>query len=217
MIYEALYDHCDLTEDAYAYLTGCTRKLKDETIRQFKLFSIDNTHKTIKYLTDNFLIDELKIAGLFNDNGYFLFTHHTLIIPYIEGKRIIYLRGRSIKESLQTTSKYIGLMNFAQKLSSKRFYNADALKSRHSKILVITEGEFDCMIAVQNNLDAIGVPGVTNFPKNQINLLDKYDIYLCFDNDPAGRRITKEVADLLDRPVKVIRLKGHKDLSEVLG
>lgn len=205
---------------AMEYLTSKNRGLTEESIKKFKLFTIKSIKRTIEFLRDNYDRESLILSGLFSKK-YFLFTRHRIVIPYIENDEIVYLRGRYFyegKSEPENFGKYIGCKNGSLTLSPKRFYNIDLLKKlRAYEPLVITEGEFDCIRANQEGINSIGVPGVTNFPKDKINLIRVFDIYLAFDNDEAGIKAINEIADLIDRPLKVIRFTEHKDLSEVLN
>lgn len=205
---------------AMDYLTSKKRGLTEESIKKFKLFTIKSVTRTIEFLRDNYDRESLILSGLFSKK-YFLFTRHRIVIPYIENDEIVYLRGRYFfegKSEPENFGKYIGCKNGSLTLSPKRFYNIDLLKKlRPYEPLLITEGEFDCIRANQEGINSIGVPGVTNFPKDKINLIRIYDLYLAFDNDEAGTKAINEIAELIDRPLQVIRFKDHKDLSEVLN
>jgi len=217
-IYESLYSYCKLDYQAYEYLTSIKRKLNDNIIKKFKLFSLkDNTEI---FLKDSYSSDELFISGLFNQSGHFIFTNHRLIIPYTDNGQIVYLRGRYFfngnDKATDGTSKYIGVINFATNLTSKRFFNIDTLKDKTDKRLVITEGEFDCMITEQFGAKAVGIPGVSNFPRDKINILNDYDIYLAFDNDEAELKATKEISKYFTKNISVIKINNGKDLTEIL-
>jgi len=218
LIYESLEKFCyGVDEEAFEYLLGKERGLKPETIKYFRIFSIKELSKTLEYLKDCFTNDDLIISGLINKKGNFVFTYHKLIIPYSEDNKITYLRGRCINAELKF-SKYIGLSNFSGNLSPKRFYNVDALKNI-SKLdkLIICEGEFDTMIMKQEGHCSIGIPGVTNIPEGQIHLVKNYDIYVAFDNDEAGMRAMHRITKMFNKPIKAIKLKHHKDLTELVN
>ncbi len=201
----------------YNYLKGNKRGLTDKTIEDFKLFSINSVKENIEFLRDSFTRYELSISGLFK-NKYFMFSKHRLIIPYIEDNKITYLRGRYFYKGNfipDRFGKYIGLSNKSLTLSPKRFFNIDQLnKTKPYTALIITEGEFDCMIATQYGSNSIGVAGTSNFPKEEIKLLDKYNVHLAFDNDEAGEIAVDKIATLFNKPIKQIILKNKKDFSE---
>lgn len=220
-LFEALYSFSiskGIEQSIYSYLTGTKRGLTDQSIKKYKLFSIHSVKEIIEFLRDTFPRDHVKLSGLFSKK-YFVFTKHRLIIPFIEQDQIRYLRGRYFFEGNskpESFGKYIGLNNWSSTLSPKRFFNLDLLKNLVPySDLVITEGEFDSIIANQYDLDSIGISGVSNFPVNQINLIKYFNIYLAFDSDSAGEKAIEKVSALFERPIKTIKLKVHKDLTEL--
>lgn len=220
-IFEQLYNFCNkkINPQVLEYLTGKERGLKENTIKYFRIFSINNLKETIEFLKDNFTNDELLISGLFTQDNFFIFTYHTIIIPYIEQDKINYLRGRYFYKNSHKSNKhgkYISLFNFSQNLISKRFYNFDLLeKINPYQNIVISEGEFDCMILNQSGINSIGIPGVTNFPEKLVHKLDSFNVHLCFDNDDAGQLAVNNIAKHFDIPIKLIKIKKLKDITEV--
>lgn len=218
LVYDSLEKFCfGLDDEAFDYLVGKDRGLKPETIKRFRLFAIKDQKQTIEFLQDCFTKDQLLIAGIINKQGYFVFAFHRLIIPYLVDNKIIYLRGRVIGNN-ERLSKYISLSNYSGLLSLKRFFNIEVLnKIRSDEKLFICEGEFDTMVLEQEGYRAIGVPGVTNVPVDQINLIRNYDLYLAFDNDEAGSNAMHKMTNLLNRPIKAIKLKHHNDITELIN
>lgn len=221
LIYESLEKFCyGVDEETLEYLLGKERGLKPETIKKFRLFSIKDLKTTSEFLRECFSFDELLISGLLNPKGKFVFTYHKLIIPFIENNKIVYLRGRKLQkaESNRKISKYISLNNFEGMLPLKRFYNIDILKIIcPDEKLIVTEGEFDCEIMVQEGFNAIGIPGTTNIPENQIHIIKDYDVYAAFDNDDAGIKAVHRLVKLVNKPIKAIKLKHNKDLTELIN
>lgn len=219
-IYDSLYSYSNslgFDDSVYEYLTGKSRGLNKKNIEKFKLFSVTDCSKTIQFLKDNFSRDELLISGLFK-NKYFLFTKHRLIIPYIEAGKIVYLRARYFYQNNPkpiNTGKYIGLNNWSGTLTSKRFFNIDLLKSLVPfSDLIITEGEFDCILANQKGFDALGIAGVSSFPKDNINLIRNFNLYFLYDSDEAGQKAIFELSKIIDKPFNSIKLKNYKDFTE---
>jgi len=70
---------------------------------------------------------------------------------------------------------------------------------------------------VQEGFKAIGIPGTTNIPENQIHLIKDYDVYAAFDNDDAGIKALHRLVKLVNRPIKAIKLKHNKDLTELIN
>jgi DNA primase len=221
LIYESLEKFCfGIDEETLEYLLGRDRGLKPETIKKFRLFCIKDLKTTTEFLRDCFSSEDLLISGLMNPKGNFVFNYHKLIIPFIENNKIVYLRGRKLQriDSNRKISKYISLNNFEGMLPLKRFYNVDILKIiRPDEKLFITEGEFDCEIMVQEGFKALGIPGTTNIPENQIHLIKDYDVYAAFDNDDAGIRAVHRLVKLVNKPIKAIKLKHYKDLTELIN
>ena len=221
LIYESMEKFCSgLDGKSLDYLIGKDRGLTLETIKKFRLFSIQSVGATDTYLRDCYSLSDLIIAGLYTKKGNFIFGSHRIIIPFIENNKIVYLRGRYFNAGNpepQKIGKYIGLHNFSTILTARRFYNKDMLSSlKIGSKLIMCEGEFDCMIAEQFGQNAIGIPGINNIPKEQIKLLENYEIYLAFDNDKAGQDAMQKTAELFNKPIKVIKLKQHKDITELM-
>lgn len=225
-IYNSLYNFCssnNYTDECYKYLTGEKRGLTAVTLKQFKIFEIHSIKQTNEFLRDNFSIDELIISGLItSEYEYFVFSKHKIIIPYIKNSEIAYLRGRYWNENNpqpeNKTGKYIGLCNFSTNLTAKRFYNIDILKSLlPGEEIIISEGEFDSAITVQNGYRSVGIGGVSNFPKNDIHLLKNYKVFLALDNDNAGEKAAFEIGGFFDRPITLLKLTSHKDLTELFN
>lgn len=218
LIYESLEKFCfGVDDETFEYLLGKDRGLKPETIKKFRLFSIKDVKTTLEYLKDCFTDEELIISGLINKDGNFVFTYHKILIPYIENHKITYLRGRCI-DTKGKFSKYIGLSNFAGNLSPKRFYNIETLRNINpGDKLIICEGEFDSMIMEQEGFIAVGIPGVTNIPEKQIQLIKDFDLYVAFDNDDAGKDAMQRFVKLINKPIKAIKLKKHKDITELIN
>ncbi len=224
-IYDSLFNLCNeeaIGEQEYQYLTGIKRGLTERTLNQFRIFTINNYKETTEFLKDSYSKDELLISGLFTQNDYFVFSKHKIIIPFIENGIIKYLRGRYFYNGNANPTanygKYIGLTNFSTNLTSKRFFNKDILKNIPPfSDLLITEGEFDCMVTNQNEINSIGISGVSSFPKDSINELEFYNIFLAFDSDEAGQKASIEIAKLFKKQIKIIKLMNYKDLTELMS
>lgn len=226
-IYSVLFDECkDLDEKLFEYLFGPKRNLCFANIKFHKLLQIKNG--TEHFLKSNFSPVDLINAGLFTEDGYFIFNQYRLIIPYLQSDKIVYLRGRYFDEAgnsepLNNRGKYISLYNkYAQNLQLKRWYNLDCLSLNDieaGKDIYIFEGEFDAMKGQQESCYSIGFPGTGNFPYHNMDFLKDWDIYLCTDNDPAGDKVAFEIATAikrnLNKPTKRLKLQG-KDISESL-
>jgi twinkle protein len=91
------------------------------------------------------------------------------------------------------------------------------------KYLTITEGEFDAMACRQmiGDYPVVSIHSSTMAKrdiKNNIDWVESYEkVYLCLDNDEAGRKATQEIAELLTpNKVYVVPLSEFKDANEYL-
>lgn len=203
-IYEELCFICGgLDQESRAYLTGATRGLTEDTLSRFLLFSVSDYQKINQHLKGKFSRDELQKAGVINDKDNLMFWKHKIIIPFLSGGRIVYLRGRYLENGNAKPpdgdNKMLGLKG----QTTKRLFNADRLTAleKGDKVYLV-EGEFDTMILDQHGYNAVGILGTTSFNHEAIELFKGLDVVLCLDNDEAGERATQELA-------KMFLLKGQ--------
>ncbi|MBL1121407.1 MAG: hypothetical protein D8M26_00795 [Ignavibacteriae bacterium] len=211
-IYHSLENYCNgVDERLLQYLKGPKRGLTDETIKSFRLFSIDDKNRTIDHLLSSYNIDELKATGLFNENGKFVFNNHRLVIPYLDEDKIIYLRGRILSEDDNIDNKYIGLSG----QPAKRLFNLKAIKNINNDYeVLVCEGEFDTMMAEQKGYRALGVPGVNNYPDDIKEIFKNFVPIVCFDNDKAGKEGMQTITNKVEKKITGLFLKNHKDITE---
>jgi twinkle protein len=117
---------------------------------------------------------------------------NTVMIPYIKDGKIVNFKYKDIREEFKDKKKF-----YQVKDAEPCLYNHD----NAGEELIITEGEFDTMALFQYGFKAVSVPGgASNFDwvKNEYDWLEKFKvIYLCYDNDPAGKRGYEEAAKKL--------------------
>jgi len=226
-IYEALRGLCgDLSAESLAYLTGDKRGLTLETIKQFKIFDIQDYKKARECLLLAYGQDKLKEAGLFFSNNRFVFTKHKIITPLIENGVIVNLRGRFFDKGndnpdlINAPYPYGKYESLAGRSITGKFFNADILKTmKPGEPVYLCEGEFDTMIAVQSGVKAIGLLGTGLYSPDMLTRLRDFDLILLLDNDEPGRKLTDTIArdfnKLIGKPVRVPKLpEGYKDLTE---
>lgn len=139
-------------------------------------------------------------------------------IPY-------FLNGQKVNAKYRTIS---GEKKFRQIEGGKKcFYNADVIQDLGNKPLVITEGEMDCIIALQCGFMAVSVPD--GAPKEAIGDRDtvKYDyleafppkipVILATDGDGPGASLLHDLSMRIGkhRSKWVKYPKGCKDLNDV--
>lgn len=111
----------------------------------------------------------------------------------------------------------------------KCFYNADAIAEWQLSggALLITEGEMDCVAAMQCGLRAVSVPDGApshklNEPLSKYSYLDGFppdgEVIICADNDNAGANLLHDLGIRLGkhRCKWLTYPKGCKDLNDVL-
>jgi DNA primase len=203
-----------LARDVKKYLFGSRRKLKLSTIKIFKIRAVDDMDELKSKLLLKFSVEDLIIAGLLNDKNNFIFFYNKIIIPYRADGKINYLRFHHMPDNKKSYCKYIGLKG----MTARRIFNVDVLKRlRKGDELYLCEGEFDTMIAEQAGFNAIGFPGVTNIPFEELKALkiDQYNLHVAFDSDEAGKKAVQKLANELNISLERINLHTGKDLTEV--
>ncbi|MBP8689426.1 AAA family ATPase [Patescibacteria group bacterium] len=134
---------------------------------------------------------------------------YTLAIPYFENGELVNVKYRNIIEKHKMSSIS----------GAKRpLYNKDNIQS--FDFLIITEGEMDVAAFNEYGFNAVSVPsGCSDLTWIELDWewLDKFSlIYLCFDNDKAGREATQKVANRLGRErCRIIEIP-MKDINECL-
>lgn len=226
-ILEALAEFCgEPTDETIKYLTGDKRGLTEETIKRFRIFDIKDYKKTKDFLIKGFSIDDLKKVGLIETKtNRFAFTKNKIVIPLIEDEEIICLRARffdkGTAEPKQITTTYSYPKYKSLQGISGRFYNADRLKDiKAGERVYLCEGEFDTMIAEQNELKTIGLLGVSNYSDKMIKQLKDFDLVICLDNDEPAKKQAYKIADAFKKTTKRdakinILPDGIKDITEL--
>ncbi len=85
----------------------------------------------------------------------------------------------------------------------------------NTKRVVITEGELDCLVLWSLNIPAVSsTGGAMSFQEDWADLLRGYEVFLCFDNDPAGADGMVKVLKYLP-DAKVIFIPEQPDVKDV--
>jgi len=229
-IYEALREFCgELDSESRAYLTGQSRGLTDDTIKQFSIFSIKDYKKARQFLINEFLLEDLQSLVLFSGNkknqpkqgtNRFLFSRHKIIIPLIENGKITALRGRYFYKGQTEPGYHFGKYQSTAGIADKLF-NADILKAlKKGDRVYLCEGEFDTMILQQHGHNAVGVFGLNLYNDETIKRLGDFDLMVAFDNDERGRKEGEKISNIFYKQTKreADREKlpdGIKDITEL--
>jgi twinkle protein len=153
--------------------------------------------------------------------GYTVRDNGVHIVPYYRQGKLVYQSLRAPDKKFSTRGVREGAELFGQHL-----WNPDKFSEKSKKILVITEGELDCMAAHQM-LSSPQYPSpvvsVSNGSKNAVrHIKENYDwvsrwesIVICFDNDEPGQEAAVEVAELFPGKAKIMHLPV-KDACDML-
>ncbi|MBI3590226.1 MAG: DNA primase [Candidatus Melainabacteria bacterium] len=226
-----LFQSCG--EDGLNYLKN-KRKLTDTTIEKYELgYAQNNWDSLFNHLTkEKKYPHELIIAsGLFipreNQQGYYDRFRNRIVFPiYNESNTVIGFGGRTLSSE---DVKYINspetlIFNKGQTLYGLNFAKEDIKKSDH---VILTEGYLDVITAHQHGLLNTVASLGTALTIQQARLLTKYTeskkIYLCLDNDSAGKkavesifRTIQEISRHISLDLRVAANLPEKDLDESL-
>ncbi|MBI5747668.1 MAG: toprim domain-containing protein [Nitrospinae bacterium] len=223
--------HESLFEDKRGIEYLAQRGLKDDTIYQsFKIGfangSLKNILPTVSRLKpregeDHELVKGLQETGILNQRGNEHFYHCVIFPIFDEDGNITEIYGRRI-----TSANSLNSSNSPTHLylpgPHKGVWNWPCLKT--SPEIVFTEGIIDALslyiLGFRNVIPLYGVHGLT---EDHLRLFTKYrteKVYLCFDNDGAGKeareRVKEKIAHL---PIEVFNLElpeEYHDLNDGL-
>ena len=134
-----------------------------------------------RHLGESFSMDVLRYVGLFNDRGNLRYYKHPLIFPYLDTQnRAFHFQARAIDRTVEPKELHLkGSVPFP--------YNLSALNQKTGWIY-LCEGVVDTLTFLQQNIEAVGIPGVRSFKIEWLPLFKNKNIVLCLDHDEAGRK-----------------------------
>jgi len=186
------------------------------TVRKHSLdaiihFSIGfNDGGLINFLKSKYSTEILTAVGLLSRQDTSIIPEGCFTYPFFVGGEIKYFR---IKDPNKI--KQFQMPGYARSKDCI-WYNQDAIKE--NIVLHLCEGEDDVISLWDRNAMAIATCGPLQL--NQVNYLTKTNfeaIYLCFDNDQAGKIDTDTFVRLYSgRNVFIIDLPEGKDIDDVL-
>ena len=189
-------------DDILAWLDN--RGLTDDSIHKFRLGCASGGLR--RYFEEQgVIIEDAKETGLIkeNDKDYF---YQNLVIPYIQGGKVIGIRGRSHPDSSKKI--YFPLPGFESHL-----FNIDLL--RNAKYPILTEGELDAILLCQLGFDGLGIPGSNAFKEEWVSSFERFDVvYICFDADDSGRKGAERTAEMLGEKARIAFLPDGLDVTE---
>jgi len=226
IVFRALKEFCgELDQESRAYLTGQSRGLTDDTIKQFSIFSITEDYiKAREFLINKFFLEGLKELVLFDSKNRFHFSKHKTIIPLIENGKITALRGRYFYKGQTNPEEnkhfFLGKYQSTAGVGGKLF-NADILKTlKKGERVYLCEGEFDTMVLQQHGHNAVGVLGVGNYNDETIKRLNDFDLIVAFDNTGGSRKQAEKISNIFYKQTRRIADReklpdGIKDITEL--
>lgn len=174
------------------------RGLAEGTIRAFKLGFVADPHP----------IDRMA-------QGF-------ISIPYLTPSGVFDIRFRRGPGNPETAPKY-----WQPAGSTQTIFNVRALDP-HSPYVVIGEGEFTAIMAMQVGIPCIAYPGVESVKPFHRHLLEGFErVYLCGDGDDAGANFNRKLAEMIPNAYPItlppgedidslVRTKGEKALRDLL-
>ena len=162
-------------------------------------------------------LDYLKITRGFTDETIKHFKlgyskdKDAISIPVFKNNELINIKYRLLNSK---TIKYI-----QEKDCEIWLFNEEGIdESKKKGAVIITEGEFDCMSVWQSGIKSVVSPASGKDSYGVwIELIDNIPkAYICYDNDSAGKKSSKEMAERLgvDKSYEIQYPEGIKDANE---
>ncbi|MCK6563607.1 MAG: CHC2 zinc finger domain-containing protein [Dehalococcoidia bacterium] len=178
-----------------------SRGIHERTVRHFRLgFGIPGLTAALR--DRNLDTETAHQLGLLDEDRE-CFTGRIIIPDIVEG-RATWFTGRRLGDR---EPRYLNLRLPKPLLG---------LASAQAEAVVVTEGPFDWLTAVEWGFWAVALLG-TRVPGRAAQLLERFDeVYLVLDSDEAGREATGELSERLgDRAVPVALPPGVSDLNSL--
>ncbi len=211
-----------------------SRGITDDIIEKFKFgYSPADRYWLKKFLlSKNFSEELLEKSGLFSKNykDLSLFSDRFMIPIFDERGDCVALSGRVIPPADESQRKYINSPETLIYSKKNTLFALNLAKRSMSEkgFAIICEGPMDCIAYHQAGITNAVASCGTSFTQEHIQKLKRYayskesgssTVYLSFDSDGAGQAATLKAILACRKAglvVKVIRLTGGKDPSEIL-
>jgi len=140
------------------------------------------------------------------DNFGLKFKNNNLNIPVfdLKGEFLFY----KIRHN-EGPNKY----TYSKKGSTAQLYCGHLIKNKNK--IVITEGELDALVLWSQGIPAVSTTSgaISAYKDEWVELLKDKDLYICYDNDEAGRKGAAKLKKQLPNAT-VLFINGVKDISE---
>lgn len=186
--------HDSLDGETILYLSE--RGINEESIEKFRLGLANGGLRD--YLSQKgYSLQDMQKAGLL-DSKYRDFFWKRLVIPITSHGKVMGFSGRAFGDG---KPKYKNSPENALFKKSSILYGMDKVDKRRAKEngLVLVEGYFDVIALHQAGVDTVALMGTSTLTDEQLVQIRRVTdtVYLCFDNDPPGRKATIENAERL--------------------
>ena len=196
------------------------RGLSEETMTKYGL-GYAGSFGLYDSLKKDYSIKSLSKNGLIRSKGgkHYDFFYNRVIVPIIdENGNILGFGGRVLDDS---KPKYIN--TGATPIFDKRMhlFNLNIAKDTHRDGFILCEGYMDCIGLYNAGFDNAVASLGTALTEEQVHLLKHYTnhVYLCYDNDDAGRNAMDNAYTLCKKQgiyIKCIDLLESKDPDEFI-
>jgi hypothetical protein len=141
-----------------------------------------------------------------------------LAIPYYRGDGVLF--RKRIRQTLHKQPDGKDKRMLWDKRDDKPgaiLYGLEQLPARGLCLVLLVEGESDCHTLWHRERDAVGVPGAGNYsPARDDKELDGFEIIALIEPDGGGEALIKKLAaSKLRKSIRLARLNGFKDVSEL--
>lgn len=221
--YHYFLTETDMGKFAYDYLIS--RGVTKEIIQKFKLgySPADRTWLKKFLLSKNYSNEFLNESGLFSKKYPDIsFFSDRLMFPIFNRKnQVVAFGGRLLHGE---GPKYLNSGEMLQYKKGETLYAFNFAKEsiRKEKSVIFCEGYMDVIAYHQAGITNAVAPLGTALTEDQVKIISSFvdTVYLSFDSDEAGQNATFKAILLcrkMDLPVKIIKLEGGKDPSEILN
>ena len=221
--YHYFLTETDMGKFAYDYLIS--RGVTPEIIKKFQLgySPADRTWLKKFLLSKNYSNEFLNESGLFSKKYPDIsFFSDRLMFPIFNRKnQVVAFGGRLLHGD---GPKYLNSGEMLQYKKGETLYAFNFAKEsiRKEKAVIFCEGYMDVIAYHQAGITNAVAPLGTALTEDQVRIISSFvdTVYLSFDSDEAGQNATFKAILLcrkMDLPVKIIKLEGGKDPSEILN
>ena len=221
--YHYFLTETDMGKFAYDYLIS--RGVTPEIIKKFQLgySPADRTWLKKFLLSKNYSNEFLNESGLFSKKYPDIsFFSDRLMFPIFNRKnQVVAFGGRLLHGE---GPKYLNSGEMIQYKKGETLYAFNFAKEsiRKEKSVIFCEGYMDVIAYHQAGITNAVAPLGTALTEDQVRIISSFvdTVYLSFDSDEAGQNATFKAILLcrkMDLPVKIIKLEGGKDPSEILN